>query len=164
MRLLNSICKVIADHNPGVPVHIMNVPQGFLRPCFLVTLATESTNLLNINVYQDEPIYQVVYFHTRNEADQVYSEGLYQMRESLKALFLMPGAFPVIAQDGVTEKQRYAKVSSFTSEVRLSENAVYTKFSSSFTDTARSDPNDGYELIGEVDYGTNLIVDINQEE
>ena len=150
MRILNSVCKVIADHNPGIPVHIMDVPQGFKRPCFLVTLATESTSLINLNVYEDTPIYQIVYFNTRNVADQVYSEGLYEMRESLKALFLLPGCFPVITPEG--EKQRYAKTENFNSEVRLAENAVYTKFTSSFTDDARSDPDAGYEAIGDVDF------------
>ena len=150
MRVLNSVCKVIADHNPGIPIHIMDVPNGFKRPCFLVTLATESTSLINLNVYEDTPIYQIVYFNTRNAADQVYAEGLYEMRESLKGLFLLPGCFPVITTEG--EKQRYAKVDNFNSEVRLSENAVYTKFTSSFTDDARSDPNAGYEAIEDVEF------------
>lgn len=163
MRILNSICKVIADHNAGIPIHIMSAPQGFTRPCFLVTLATESTNLVNINVYQDEPIYQIVYFNSRNEANQVYAEGLYSMRESLKALFLLTGAFPVIPVSGVTEKQRYAKVNSFSSEVRLSENALYTKFGATFTDTARTDPNANYALMGEIAFGENLIIEINDE-
>ena len=161
MRLLNSVCKVIADHNANVPIHIMDVPQGFKRPCFLVTLATESTTLLNLNTYQDDPTYQIVYFNTRNEADQVYPEGLYSMRESLKALFLLPGVFPVITGEG--EKQRYAHVENFSSEVRLSENAVYTKFNATFTETARSDPDDAFDPIGEVEFGEGLIVVPNVE-
>ena len=155
MRLLNSVCKVVADKYPNIAVHIMDVPQGFKRPCFLVTLATESTNLININVSEDEPLYQIVYFHTRNEADQVYPEGLYTVKEELKALFMLPGVFPVITPEG--EKQRYAHTESFTSEVRLAENALYTKFQASFTETARSDPDDGYELIDGVEYSTDFI-------
>jgi len=158
MRMINSICKVIAEHNPGIPVHIMDVPQGFKRPCFLVTLATESTNLLNINTYQDDTVYQVVYFHTRNEADQVYSEGLYEKKELLKALFLLSGVIPVIPLEGKEEKQRYAHTSNFNSEIRLSEDAIYTKFNLSFTETARTDPNEGYEIIGDVTYGEDLDV------
>lgn len=55
--LLNSICSLLADKYRGVPVYIEDVPEGFQRPSFLVTLATEGTNLLNKNVYRDTPIY-----------------------------------------------------------------------------------------------------------
>lgn len=140
MRLLDSVCKVIADKYPGVPVHVMDVPQGFKRPCFLVTLATEGSDLLNLNTYEDDPIFQIVFFNTRNEADQVYSEGLYEKKEGLKALFLMPGCIPVLPIEGVKEKPRYAKLRSYSSEIRLAENSVYVKVGLSFTETARSLP------------------------
>ena len=156
MRLLNSVCKIVADNNPNVPVHIMDVPQGFTRPCFLVTLATESTNLINLNVYEDNPIYQIVYFGLRNEADQGYPEGLYTMKESLKALFFLPGVFPVLTPEG--EKQRYAHTENFTSEVRLAESAVYTKFQASFMETAREDPEAGLDPVGEVTYGEGVVI------
>ena len=48
--LLDSICSLLADKYRGVPVYIEDVPEGFQRPSFLVTLATEGTNLLNKNV------------------------------------------------------------------------------------------------------------------
>lgn len=149
MRVIDSICKIISDKYPDIPIHIMEVPQRFKRPCFLVTLATEGSALINLNVYEDTPIYQIVYFGLRNEADQVYPESLYERRAELKALFLLPGAFPVIPLEGVKEKQRYAKTTSFSSDVRLSESCVYVKMGVSFTETARKP--EEYELITDID-------------
>ena len=67
MRLLNSVCKRLAQKYNGIPVYIEDLPEGFSRPSFFVTLATEGTNLKNKNVYEDTPIYQIV-FHGRKNA------------------------------------------------------------------------------------------------
>lgn len=149
MRLLNSVCDVIANANPGVPVYIEGVPEGFQRPSFLVSLVTDSTNLKNINTYEDNPTFQIVYFNQRNEALQVRAEGLYQKKEELKALFLLPGVMPVLPKSGVTEKQRYAHVNTFQADVRLTENSINCRLVLSFTDDARVEPN--YETIGDVE-------------
>ena len=45
MRLLNSVCRVIASAYSGVPVHIEEVPNNFERNSFYVTLATGSSEL-----------------------------------------------------------------------------------------------------------------------
>ena len=45
MRLLNSVCRVIASDYSGVPVHIEEVPNNFERNSFYVTLATGSSEL-----------------------------------------------------------------------------------------------------------------------
>lgn len=149
MRLLNSICSVLASSYVGVPVHIEEVPNEFKRNCFLVTLATGSSTLKNYNVYEDTPIYQIVYFGERNEANQVQAEGLYRVKEELKALFLLRRAVPVIPLEGVKEKPRYAKIETYSDEIRLDEGAIYIKLTLNFTeDTPKTDP---YELIGEVD-------------
>lgn len=153
MRLLNSICSLLADKYRGVPVYIEDVPEGFQRPSFLVTLATEGTNLLNKNVYRDTPIYQIVYFGRLNASEQVYSERLYKVREELKALFLMPGAIPVISEKGSREKQRYAKLTSYSSEIRLSEKSLYTKIGLDFTEDTKQEKE--YELIQEIDLEMN---------
>ena len=50
MRLLNSVCKVIASKYAGVPVHIEEMPKGFERECFFVTLATNGSSSKNRNV------------------------------------------------------------------------------------------------------------------
>ena len=149
MRLLNSVCDVIAKAFPGVPVYIEGVPEGFQRPSFLVTLATESTNLKNINTYEDNPTYQIVYFNERNEALQVKAEGLYQKKEILKSLFLLPGVMPVLPKEGISEKQRYAHINTFTAEVRLSENSIYCRLIFSFTEDARTEAS--YEAIEDVE-------------
>lgn len=150
MRLLNSICKVIASSYAGVPVHIEEVPNGFKRECFLVTLATDSSSLKNANVYEDDPLFQIVYFGKRNEANQVLAEELYKVKEELKALFLLRKAVPVIPLENVEEKPRYAKIESYSSETRLDEGAVYTKISLSFTeDIPRTD---NHETITGVDF------------
>lgn len=155
MRLLNSICKVISSNYAGVPIHIEEVPNDFKRDCFLVTLATGSSSLKNINVYEDDPTFQIVYFGKRNEANQVLAEGLYKVKEELKALFLLRKAVPVIPLEGVQEKPRYAKIESYSDEVRLSEGNVYVKMTLNFTeDTPKSED---YELIGEVDLVTETI-------
>ena len=134
MRLLNSICNVIASYYEGVPVHIEEVPNEFTRGCFLVTLATDSSRLKNINVYQDDPTFQIVYFGKRNEADQVLAEDLHKVKSELKALFLLRIAVPVLPLEGVKEKPRYAKIESYTSDIRLGEGAVYTKMTLNFTE------------------------------
>ena len=136
--LLNSICSLLADKYRGVPVYIEDVPEGFQRPSFLVTLATEGTNLLNKNVYRDTPI---------------YSERLYKVKEELKALFLLPGAIPVILEKGSREKQRYAKLTSYSSEIRLSEKSLYTKIGLDFTEDTKQEKE--YELIQEIDLEMN---------
>lgn len=152
MRLLNSICNVLASFYVGVPVHIEEVPNGFKRDCFLVTLATESGSLKNANVYEDNLTFQIVYFGKRNDANQVLGERLYKVKEELKALFLLRLCVPVVPIDGVQEKPRYAKIENYSSEVRLNEGAVYTKLTLNFTeDVPKTDP---YELIGEVELVT----------
>lgn len=155
MRLLNSVCKVIASSYAGVPVHIEEVPNGFKRGCFLVTLATDSSSLKNANVYEDDPLFQIVYFGKRNEANQVLAEELYKVKEELKALFLLCKAVPVIPLENVEEKPRYAKIMNYSSEVRLDEGAVYTKLSLSFTEDIPK--TDNHELITEVDLITETI-------
>lgn len=149
MRLLNSVCKRLAQKYKGIPVYIEDLPEGFVRPSFFVTLATEGTNLKNKNVYEDTPIYQIVFHGRKNEANQVYSEELYKKKEELKALFLLPGAIPVISVEGSKEKKRYAKVTSYSSEVRLAEKSLYVKVGLSFTEDTKQE--EEYELIQDVD-------------
>lgn len=134
MRLLNSICKVIASYYTGKPVHIEEVPNNFKRDCFLVTLATGSSRLKSYNVYQDDPVFQIVYFGNRNEANQVIADNLYKVKEELKALFLLRMAVPVLPLEGVKEKARYAKIENYSDEIRLDEGAVYVKLTLSFTE------------------------------
>lgn len=154
MRLLNSVCKVISSNYAGVPVHIEEVPKGFKRDCFLVKLATGGSNLKNNNVYQDDPIFQIVYFGKRNEANQGLAEDLYRVKEELKALFLLRRCVPVLPLEGVKEKPRYAKIESYSDEIRLDEGAVYVKITLNFTeDVPKVDP---YELIGEVEVETHI--------
>ena len=149
MRLLNSVCDLLAKKYPGTPVYIEGVPEGFQRPSFLVSLVTDSSNLQNINVYQDNPTFQIVYFNQRNEVLQVRTEGLYQKKEELKALFLLSGVIPVIAKPGVTEKKRYAHVSNFQADVRLLENSLSCRLVLTFTDDARVE--EVYDLIEDVE-------------
>ena len=150
MRLLNSICKVIASYYVGVPVHIEEVPNGFKRDCFLVTLATDSSRLKNYSVYEDNLIFQIVYFGKRSEANQVLAENLYKVKEELKALFLLKKCVPVISLEGVKEKQRYAKIENYSDEIRLDEGAVYVKITLNFTEDVPAEPKS--EIIGEVEF------------
>ena len=99
--LLNSICSLLADKYRGVPVYIEDVPEGFQRPSFLVTLATEGTNLLNKNVYRDTPIYQIVYFGRLNASEQVYSERLYKVKEGS---FFIARSYPGDLRERITGK------------------------------------------------------------
>ncbi len=153
MRLLNSVCKVIASAYEGVPVHIEEVPSDFERGSFYVSLTTGSTELKNINVYQDNPTFQIVYFGKRNEADQVFAEGLYEVKEKLKYLFILQTVLPVIPLEGVEEKQRYAKIESYSDEMRISEGAIYARLVLNFTEDLPKPPNE-YELMSEVDFIT----------
>ena len=134
MRLLDSVCEVIASKYAGVPVHIEEMPKGFERECFFVTLATDGSSLKNRNVYEENPTYQIVYFGKLNEADQVVAENLYRKRAELKALFLLSLAVPVLPLEGVQEKPRYAKIQNYSDEVRLGEGALYVKLTLSFTE------------------------------
>ena len=155
MRLLNSICKVIASSYTGIPVHIEEVPNGFKRDCFLVTLATDSSKPKSYNVYQDDPVFQIVYFGKRSEANQVIAEDLYRVKEELKALFLLRMAVPVLPLDGVDEKPRYAKIENYSSELRLNEGAVYVKITLNFTEDIPRENH--YELISEVELETETV-------
>nr|WP_314465576.1 hypothetical protein [uncultured Clostridium sp.] len=154
MRLLNSVCKVVASKYSGVPVHIEEVPNKFKRDCFLVKLATGGSSLKSHNVYEDDPIFQIVYFGKRNEANQVVAEGLYKVKEELKALFLLRRVVPVLPLEGVKEKPRYAKIETYTDEVRLDEGALYVKMALNFTEDVPVEGN--YDLIGEVDIETTV--------
>ena len=140
MRLLNSVCKVIAADFPGVPVHIKEVPATFQRGCFYVSLTTDDAELQNYNVYQDNPIFQIVYFGERNAADQVLSEKLYDVKERLKSIFLLKRAMPVIPREGIKEKPRYAKIESYTDEMRISEGAIYARLALNFTEDIPKEP------------------------
>lgn len=155
MRLLNSVCKVIASKYAGVPVHIEEMPKGFKRGCFFVTLATDGSSLKNRNVYEDDPTYQIVYFGKLDEADQVVAENLYRVKEELKALFLRKLAVPVIPLAGVKEKPRYAKIQNYSDEIRLGEGALYVKLTLSFTEDVLKE--ESYEPIGEIDFEINTI-------
>jgi hypothetical protein len=106
-------------------------------------------------MYEDNPTFQIVYFGKLNEADQVVAETLYRVKEELKALFLLRVAVPVIPLEGVKEKPRYAKIQTYSDEVRLGEGAVYVKLTLSFTeDIPKEAP---YELVGEVEFETDSI-------
>ena len=127
----------------------MEVPNTFKRDCFLVTLATDSSKLKNISIYEDDPVFQIVYFGKRSEANQVIADNLYKVKEELKALFLLRKCVPVIPLEGVNEKPRYAKIENYSSEVRLDEGAVYVKLTLNFTEDV---PNTAtYELMEEVE-------------
>lgn len=149
MRLLNSICKVIASYYTGVPVHIEEVPNGFERGSFYVHVATKSSSFKNFNVYQDDPVFQIIYFGKRNEANQVLGEELYKVEDELKALFLLRMAVPVIPLEGVKEKTRYAKIENYSSETRIDEGAVYVKLTLNFTEDIPK--TDSYELMEEIE-------------
>ena len=152
MRLLNSVCKVIASFYTGVPVHIEEVPSKFERGSFYVHLVTGDNKLKNYNVYQDNPIFQIIYFGKRNEANQVIAEELYKVKEELKALFLLRLAVPVIPLENVIEKPRYAKIENYSDDLRIDEGALYVKLTLNFTEDIPH--TDSYELIGEIDLVT----------
>ena len=155
MRLLNSICKVLASYYTELPVHIEEVPNNFKRGCFLVTLATDGSRLKNYNVYQTDPVFQIVYFGKRNEANQVLAEELYKVREELVALFLLRGCVPVIPLKNAKERPRYAKIETYSSEIRLDEGAVYAKLTLNFTeDIPRVDNS---ELAGGFDFEMDTV-------
>ena len=155
MRLLNSICKVIASSYAEVPVHIEEVPNEFKRGCFYVRLATDGSSLKNFNVYQVDPVYQIVYFGKRNEANQVLAEELYTVKEELKALFLLRRSVPVIPLAGIKEKPRYAKIETYSDDLRIDEGALYVKLTLNFTEDVPKE--DHYETIGEVEIETQVV-------
>lgn len=134
MRLLNSVCKVIADNFPNVPVHIEQVPNDFIRPCFLVELVTDSSDIKNYHTYQNNPTFQIVYFGERDIANQVLAEPLYIVQEKLTELFLLALSVPIEPKEGVTERKRYAKIESFINSLRLDEGALYCSLKINFTE------------------------------
>lgn len=149
MRLLNSVCKVIADNFPDIPVHIEQVPNDFTRPCFLVELVSDPLEIKNYHVYQKNPTFQIVYFGERDIAEQVISEPLYDVQETLTEIFLLALALPVIPARGVEEKQRFAKIESFTHSLRLDEGAVYCSLKLNFTESIKHE--DDAEIMSNLD-------------
>jgi len=155
MRLLDSICKVIASSYVGKPVHIEEVPNNFKRDCFMVKLATDNTSLKSFNIYGNNSVFQIVYFGKRNEANEGLAENLYRVKEELKALFLLQRCVPVIPLEDVEEKPRYAKIETYSDEIRLDEGALYVKLTLNFTEDL---PKTGtYEPIEEVDLVTETV-------
>lgn len=55
----------------------------------------------------------------------------------------------MISVEGSKEKKRYAKVTSYSSEVRLAEKSLYVKVGLSFTEDTKQE--EEYELIQDVD-------------
>ena len=145
MRLLNSVCKVIAEKFVGVPVHIRQVPSEFRRGCFYASRVTGSNSLVNYGVYKDSPMFQIIYFGELDEARQVDVEKLYAVEEDLKGLFLLRRAVPVITDEG--EKQRYAKIENYTSDLREDEGAIYVKITLAFTE---ENPNAPSHTLGDI--------------
>lgn len=136
MRLLNSVCKVIAEAFPNIPIEIREVPQYFSRPSFLVTRVTNSKEINNINIYSKHPTFQIVYFGERDEANQVLAEKLYEAEEVLDNILLLPLAIPILPKnDSEKIHKRYAKIGSFSSSLRLDEGAIYCNLVLDFTDS-----------------------------
>lgn len=134
MRLLDSICKVLADNYADMPVYVEQVPMDFVRPSFFVELVTDPKAIKNYHIYQNNPNFQIVYFGERDVANQVLAEPLYSVENKLEELFLFSLAIPVVAVEGKTEKQRYADITSFTTSVKLDEGALYCNLSLDFTE------------------------------
>ena len=67
----------------------------------------------------------------------------------------MRRAVPVIPIEGKKERSRYAKIETYSDEIRLSEGAVYVKLGINFTEDVPKF--DDYELIGDVEIVTNVI-------
>ena len=149
MRLLNSVCKVIADAYSGVPVYIQEVPREFERPSFFVSKITDPKTIKNYFLYQNNPTFQIIYFGERDEANQVLAEPLYEVEDRLEELFLLSLAVPVIPKAGVKEKERFAKIDSFTSNLRINEGAIYCNLILNFTESINHP--DHHEIIEEVD-------------
>lgn len=158
MRLLNSVCKVLADNYSDMPVYIEEVPNDFVRPSFLVELVTDPKAIKNYHIYQNNSTFQIVYFGERDIANQVLAEPLYAVEKRLEELFLFSLALPVVAVEGVKEKRRYAKIVSFTSNMRLNEGALYCNLTLDFTDQIPHA--DNYELIEDV----TVNMDYNNKE
>lgn len=148
MRLLNSVCKVISDSYSGVAVYIQEVPNRFERPSFFISKVTDPKEIKNFNIYQNNPTFQIVYFGERDETNQVLAEKLYEVEGKLEELFLLALAVPIIPKDG--EKMRYAKIKSFTSQLRLDEGALYCNLALNFTENVPRHENN--EIIAEVDF------------
>lgn len=150
MRLLNSVCKVIADAYPNIPIYIQEVPQDFERPSFFVTKVTDPKEIKNRNIYGKKPNFQIVYFGKRDEANQVLAEPLYETDTKLEELFLLALAVPVIPKDEAEKKkQRYAKIESYTSQLRLDEGALYCNLTLDFTDNVPKQ--EVTDLVEEID-------------
>ena len=151
MRLLNSVCKVIAYAYPNVPINIEEVPQEFERPSFFVTRVTDPREIKNRNIYGVKPNFQIVYFGERDEANQVLAEPLYETDSKLEELFLLALAMPVIPKDEAEKiKQRYAKIESYNSQLRLDEGALYCNLTLDFTEAV---PNvDNHDPVEDIDF------------
>lgn len=134
MRLLDSICKILADNYEGMPVYVEQVPADFVRPSFFVELVTDPKAIKNYHIYQNNPTFQIVYFGERDIANQVLAEPLYRVEDKLEELFLFSLAIPVVAVEGKAERQRFADITGFTTSVRLDEGALYCTISLDFTE------------------------------
>lgn len=133
MRLLDSVCKIIADTYVSMPIYIEQVPSDFVRPSFFVELVTDPKSIKNYHIYQNNPTFQIVYFGERDIANQVIAKPLYEVEDKLEELFLFSLSIPIVPV-GTKEKQRYAKILSLTTSVRLEEGALYCNLTLDFTE------------------------------
>lgn len=155
MRLLNSICKILADNYPNMPVYIEQVPNDFVRPSFLVEAVTNSAEIKNYHTYQKNPTFQIVYFGERDIANQVLAEPLYTVQDRLDELFLLQLAIPIITDAG--ERKRYAKIASFIHSLRLDEGAIYCNLTINFTEQVPH--TEDYELMENLSLGVETVTE-----
>ena len=88
---------------------------------------------------------------TYSNTDHIALPG--HIPDTFQACFILQTVLPVIPLEGVDEKQRYAKIESYSDEIRISEGAIYARLVLNFTEDLPKPPNE-YELMSEVDFIT----------
>lgn len=154
MRLLVSICKVLQDAFESIPVDIGAVPESLTRPCFSVSLLNENNKIKSYNLYETDSVYQIVYYCNKTENSQENADELYLMKNKLTEIFLFSISLPLIKREGITEKQRCAKMGDLAFELKLSECALYAKLNLNLVEGINRV--DAHELIEEVEIDTKL--------
>lgn len=84
--ILNSICRQIASKFKN-PIHIDNLPQKFIRPSFYIELLNNRDTELTSSSQERQMTFQITYFGTKDEMNNVSTLELYSVWSVMEKLF-----------------------------------------------------------------------------
>jgi len=129
--ILKSICDHIKTVFPAQPIYIMQVPQGFKRPSFFVSLVDSTDRDLCQNGIRRQAVFEVVHFAQQDAKGVTNPVTQFAAYERLMQIFQVQ-SLPV--------EDRYLKITRVDGSTR--DNEVYLTISFEYTFTPDLNPVD----------------------